>query len=84
MDEIEKEIDPLQDQKLHQVWDEKVVKEAKEKIDFLSFVRRKIDEISSNLRDNKDGKHNGSIGIKLGRIYQAVLYEQEKQQKENK
>jgi len=83
MDETEK-IDPLQDQKLRQIWDEKEVKEAKKKTDILSFIKRKIDEISSNLRDNKDGKHNGSIGIKLGRIYQAVLYEQEKQQKENK
>ncbi len=83
MDETEKTAgSPFQDQHIKKVWSDEKLKETEKEKDILSFILRKMNEISYDLRDNNNGRNNGIIGIKVGRIYQAILVEQDKQKKE--
>ena len=52
--------------------------EKKEPMLLLPFLKKKIEELSDTLRRNEDGRYNGTIGIFLGRMYQAILFELDK------
>ena len=60
------------------MYSEKKIEEKLKPVEILSFLRDKIEEIGSDLRYNQDGKNNGDIGLKLGRMYQAILFELDK------
>lgn len=54
-------------------------KEPEEEL--LPFLKKKIEENVINLSYNQDGKRNGTIGVILGRMYQAILFELDKEKK---
>ena len=49
--------------------------------ELLLFLKKKLEGVSSLLSTNASGNRNGSIGEKIGRMYQAILFELDKQKK---
>ena len=76
--EIEKFIQDIDNSIQKDMYSEKKIEEKLKPVEILSFLRDKIEEIGSDLRYNQDGKNNGDIGLKLGRMYQAILFELDK------
>ncbi len=52
--------------------------EEKEPKEILPFLKKKIEDIERNLIHNSAGESNGIIVLKLGRMYQAILFELDK------